>query len=76
MSEAIIETRNLTKEYMRDEFHVIALKDVSLRDTEGRIRGADGAVGFGQIDAAAPDRCDGSRLPAGKSACWGTTCGS
>ena len=30
MSEVIIETRNLTKEYVRDEFHVIALKDVSL----------------------------------------------
>ena len=27
MSEVIIETRNLGKEYVRDEFHVIALKD-------------------------------------------------
>src|ERR1035437_8744958 len=30
MSEVIIETRHLTKEFVRDEFHVIALKDVSL----------------------------------------------
>ena len=35
MSETIIETRNLTKEYVRDEFHVIALKDVSLEIHKG-----------------------------------------
>ena len=32
MSETVIETRNLTKEYVRDEFHVVALKDVEPRD--------------------------------------------
>ena len=26
MTETIIETRNLTKEFIRDEFHVVALK--------------------------------------------------
>ena len=35
MSEAIIETRTLTKEYVRAEFHVIALKDVSLEIQKG-----------------------------------------
>src|ERR1017187_8136986 len=31
MSEPIIETRNLSKEFLRDEFHVVALKDVSIQ---------------------------------------------
>jgi len=35
MSEVIIETRTLTKEYVRDEFHVLALKDVSLEIRKG-----------------------------------------
>ena len=35
MSEIVIETENLTKEYVRDEFHVLALKDVSLRVAKG-----------------------------------------
>ena len=26
MSETVIETRNLTKEFVRDEFHVVALQ--------------------------------------------------
>ena len=59
MSETVIETRNLTKEFIRDEFHVVALKDVDIRDREGRVRGADGPVGLGQVHAAASDRRDG-----------------
>ena len=30
MSEIVIETRSLTKEFVRDEFHVVALKDVDI----------------------------------------------
>ena len=33
MSNVVIQTRNLTKEYVRDEFHVVALKDVRSRST-------------------------------------------
>jgi hypothetical protein len=29
MSETIIETEQLSKEFVRDEFHVVALKDVT-----------------------------------------------
>src|SRR5258708_39766238 len=35
MSETVIQTRNLTKEYVRDEFHVIALKDVDISVNKG-----------------------------------------
>lgn len=36
MTEAVIETRQLTKEFLRDEFHVIALKnvDIEIHDAE------------------------------------------
>jgi len=30
MSDTVIKTEHLTKEYVRDEFHVVALKDVSM----------------------------------------------
>ena len=30
MSEAVIQTRKLTKEYVRDEYHVFALKDANI----------------------------------------------
>ncbi len=35
MSEVVIETRNLNKEYVRAEFRVMALKDVSLKISDG-----------------------------------------
>ncbi len=48
MGEAIIATRNLTKEYMRDEFHVIALQNVSLEIGKGEFVSLMGPSGSGK----------------------------
>src|ERR1035438_1054126 len=48
MSEAIIETRELSKEYVRDQFHVIALKEVTLRIDKGEFVALMGPSGSGK----------------------------
>ena len=48
MSETIIETRNLTKEYVRDEFHITALKDVSIGVEKGEFVTLMGPSGSGK----------------------------
>src|SRR5215469_18085082 len=48
MSETIIETRNLTKEYVRDEFHITALKDVSIGVEKGEFVALMGPSGSGK----------------------------
>ncbi|HTQ55283.1 MAG TPA: ABC transporter ATP-binding protein [Bryobacteraceae bacterium] len=48
MSEPIIETRGLTKEYVRDEFHVKALNDVDISVTKGEFVALMGPSGSGK----------------------------
>jgi putative ABC transport system ATP-binding protein len=48
MSEAVIRTNNLTKEFLRDEFHVIALKDVTLEVDKGEFVALMGPSGSGK----------------------------
>ena len=48
MSEVVIETRRLSKEYMRDEFHVTALKDVDLTIHRGDFVALMGPSGSGK----------------------------
>jgi putative ABC transport system ATP-binding protein len=48
MSETIIETRHLTKEFVRDTFHVVALQDVSVDVRKGEFVALMGPSGSGK----------------------------
>jgi putative ABC transport system ATP-binding protein len=72
MAEIVIETTNLTKEFVRDEFHVVALKDANLEVRKGDFVALMGPSGSGKSTLlhliAAMDRpTDGEILVLGKN---------
>src|SRR5579863_10454125 len=48
MAETVIETHQLSKEYVRDEFHVLALKDVDITISRGEFVALMGPSGSGK----------------------------
>ncbi len=72
MSERIIQTRDLTKEFVRDQFHVVALKDANLDVQKGEFVALMGPSGSGKSTLlhliAAMDRpTDGEILVLGEN---------
>src|SRR6202023_2240642 len=48
MSETVIKTNNLRKEFVRDEFHVVALKDANIEIHKGEFVALMGPSGSGK----------------------------
>jgi putative ABC transport system ATP-binding protein len=72
MSETVIQTRDLTKEFVRDEFHVVALKDANIEIHKGEFVALMGPSGSGKSTLlhliAAMDRAtDGEILVLGEN---------
>jgi len=72
MSDIVIQTTNLTKEFIRDEFHVVALKDANIEIHKGEFVALMGPSGSGKSTllhlVAAMDRpTDGEILVLGEN---------
>jgi putative ABC transport system ATP-binding protein len=72
MAETVIQTRDLTKEFVRDEFHVVALKDCNIEIHKGEFVALMGPSGSGKSTLlhliAAMDRpTDGEILVLGEN---------
>jgi len=69
MNDIVIQTRQLNKEYVRDSFHVVALKSIDIEIRKGEFVALMGPSGSGKTTLlhliAAMDQASGGDMSAG-----------